>query len=730
MLSWSVIGMLQLLISAIPVGLFIALVGLAVRVAADRRNQLPGSLSVTAGIGLAVTMVVVTYSFVFARALRPTIVGLGLICAVVVVIGTVRPPGGGGLAGGMRRLGPWLVSRGDVVGLLAAVGVLAPVSGYARQFFTNGMADFPSYAASAEVWRGLAGEGPNFRAAHPGTHGYLLEARALNEKPMVTAFMVMVQTVSRVLPDQQLALLMLIFLAISAGALIATLRTVFGLGMLAASCAVLPAAWSSVPLSRVYDAQPGQLAVMACGAALMACLVGLARAGTYGVAFGLAAATGVVGAGLVGCNVSLVGGLGPVLLAMAAVLANRVQCPPRRQLALAGVVGAVGFVLTAPLVSEYLWSIRGQVLVDSFFNMPLASPLAFLGLQRFDPADTSLDDLPFWGLVLVLLWIGWYRRGLRARRETCTVLVAGVIFVAMAAILFDRYGAISYQTHKWMAGLIVLLGPFVLGWILASTGVLARWLSLAAGYCAITALVFTYLTTSSVFAVPAGVNELRDSAVLKALPAVNIDTNHVQWDGIAEVTAPSAQVIGLNFAGWGTAPVGSYFLVAHGQPARGNVVSRQQINADMDLVQLQLTLPVGRTVLSTQNPNARTYLYGFDSIDQMFAWSSGDTAYVAFDLPDQLRNRPVNLTLSASRFDPHGQKKTLIVSTEKRELTQQNYFSTDPIDVTVTLQPSDVVDGRVVLVLTSPDPVFIPDAPAPRALGVGLTAITLAPAGS
>jgi hypothetical protein len=147
---------------------------------------------------------------------------------------------------------------------LIAVGasfvLMLPVTRFGLTSWTMGTSDFPSYVASSVIW--LEGEG-EFNSQQHGDFEALMQSRASFEKPIATGFLAFLVKVSGLSSHQLLSVYVWIPLLLLLASLFTIHRLVSKVQRPHHLAAIVAVAGSSVPMSRLYDAQPGQVLMVA-----------------------------------------------------------------------------------------------------------------------------------------------------------------------------------------------------------------------------------------------------------------------------------------------------------------------------------------------------------------------------------------------------------------------------------------------------------------------------------
>lgn len=723
----SLAGLGSVLLGLLPALVYFVLVGLAVRVLL-RPTRLPDGLFVSAALGLAVSSVLVSVSFVLLRTMTPVVWVVGAAAVVIVGVGVWR---------GRRPVDDWreLAGWADLAALLGAVVALLPVLAQGRRYWTMGTHDFPNYMASAHVWLGQAGEAPDFGVQHPDRWGQFMEDRAEFEKPVVTGLMVVVRVVAGLPLEDQLSVLMLLALGILIASMAAVLQDQFGLGPGWAALGVLPPVLSLAPMGRVHHGQAGQAVALCLLAAFLAVVTVVlrTRAGRRTVTVALVLA--FLATAAIGSNVSLVVSCAPVVAALGVLRALTVRnVRIRRAVGRFTLVTILVALLSVPLIPLYLTSLRIQSAGDVGYPVALPSPLTLVGLDPPRELDALSGPATAWAALLVvgLVLCGWVylRRG--HRPEAVATVIVLVIVALTGVLIFQLYGPESYNANKWLALVVPLLGPLVLG---AALRLRWGWLpvltrTVTVGCCVVAAVLAYRAGAQMRIELSEELYALRDSAVLDQVENLNINFRHVPGDPISE-SSVAALLVGSehvtvmsSYDVTRVAPVGHLYLANLQGPPGGEVVSRVPLTDGYELQEVRLPLDWGTRSMGVEDPQAREHLYGYwHSPDGGGTWTGTERwAWVSFDVPPDAGD--IQVTVTGHRYVDEDPRRVRIMS-GGRVVARHTYQDNAAVDLSFVLTPEDREDGQVTLQIVSPD--LEPSPTDPRQLGFMLSAITVQP---
>lgn len=684
---------------------YVALVGGAVRALMGRLGvRFPRSLGLTAGLGMAVAAVTISLAWRLADAATAVVLPLGVLAlAVLLAVVLPRSPFAHPLAPERRRVWADLAPHGDdALAAAAAFIAVGPIFRLGLTSWTAGTNDFPSYVASVQYWASK----PAFLALHGDPWGQGMVERAESEKPMVTALLLAMERVGGTPAFALLTPAMLLGLGVLAAGILALVRErVPAMGMPARAVALVPF-FSILPMSRMFDAQVGQ--VFAAATAVVAVAV-LARPlpAQAPARWTLRVLGGVVAAACLGSNVTLVLASGLVVVAVALWLALDGTRELRSLWVPWLTSAAIAAALSAPLVPGYLVSLAGQTGFDAGFDVPLGTPLALLGLQ------TSVRDTPAGGRA-VLLWVLLLAVAalvsLAGRRTPGPTTTLVGLTVLNGAVIVLTTGADGYGTHKWLAFAIWVVAPFV---AVALLEPVARASRLWSGAAALVLLGAAAVTSWNVAdrvhrAVPRELLALAGDERLEVADVVNIGLGSHHESSLATLVLDRPTVL-TDFSYADPAPrVGDWWLLRASDPALASADRVVPLNAEYALADVDSEIGIENIRFDVSEPGSRGLLSGrwWDAEDGG-RWSSGDVTWITFEVAEELRGRDLLVTLTGARFATPERPRSLTLSIEGGQSATTRFTDTVPQD-TFLVVPADLVaanDGLVVLQLDTPDPI-------------------------
>lgn len=630
-----------------------ALIGFGLQAALASQVRFAVGLGVVCGVGLGLTAVAMCLAYVlFGNATLP-LIPLAVLALLAIVVRTVaagrdsKQRLGQAFTDTLRTITPL-----DMVAAAAATLMMVPVLGYGLAYWTTGTHDFPSYAASIQVWSSPAA----FAEAHPDAFGQMQLHRASFEKPMVTALLVAMSSLSGVSSFQLLAPAMLLFLYVFLASALTLCSRLFRLGPFTTAIAVLPAGLSIVPMSRLYDAQPGQVAAVAFIACLLAVLSTTPVPKTAKSAFALAVVAALIWAAAVGSNFTLVIGSGLALAALLVWTMSQERDHFVGRMRVVGLSAGILAILSLPMLGMYVTSFSGQTTGEAGFDIPLVTPLAVIGQQAsLSGAATTSQALLSWGVVLLgLVATIWLRAG-HDRRAAIFDFALLAAVVANVLVIGLKFGWVNYAVHKWIAVAVAIVVPLVLSYGVSLLGSRAR----AAATAVLTVLVLSSATISlgqgrsMSFVTRDDLLSLTASGALAAEPNLNLKLGHnVSESMIAALLVPSPSVVVTDRTyAQGDAPRGSRFLVRTDQLESAPYSEIVRLNDSYAVASLDLTLQAASVDFTTADPQAGRFLYGsWYAAEPGGTWSGQRDNYLVFDLPAGLRGHDVGLVITGHAF--------------------------------------------------------------------------------
>jgi hypothetical protein len=722
----------SVLLAAATLALALAVVGAAVRVLTRSRMAHLPSAAVTVGLGAAVVAVVVAVSFRLTGRSHTALTVLLVTAFAVVVVATVRDlRGSADRRATVRSWWHQVVNPRDLSALALALLLLAVPLSLGLSFWTGGSNDFHRYAASVQVWQSDEAGYRDFRAVQSGDFEASQVARGLSEKPMSTALLLAASRLTGIAPYAVLTPLLLVAVWVGAAATIHVLVRRFGLDTGPAVAVTVATTLSLAPTLALTNAQLGHALVL-CLAAVSVAVAATAAPARSPVP--VAVVLGTTLTATLGSNASVVIGAGPLLAATLFWVLRRGGTPTRRTWGVLAGAGIVGAVLIAPFVSWMLVSLGIQTTGEAGVDIPLASPLAFVGLQvSRDAAAPLAQSLVSWAAVAVVLALVVRPSRALVRRHApfVAVLVAGLGSVLVLAL---RWGPDTYIVFKWTLTAIAVVMPLVLAAAVARIGQHhpSRRDELRIGLAFLAAVALA-ISLSTMRGSGAGarleLQGLADDERLAAVEVLNIDLTDYYSNSMAPLLVPSARVV-VNRPTYADpeAPVGDIHLVQRDQLGTGAYQLIEVLSDRYALARRDLTVEAATTLEVGADPAARGVLVGSwaDPGDGR-VWARSALSWIALDPVGELADADLSVTLTGLRLPPGQSPRPLEIGAGDGLLTSVELESGR--DASVTLEvPATLVDddGRLRLSLYM-------DGPGPRTdlkdLEYSLESITVTPAG-
>ncbi|TPN01699.1 hypothetical protein [Mesorhizobium sp. B2-1-3A] len=722
---------------ALLLGIYMIAVGLAIEIALSGQLKLPRSLGIAMAIGAGATVIPMAFAYRLTGDAMLPVLPLGVAALIIFLIYLINS----GRILLRNRTAPWqriaagfsrLAAPSDFIAAIAAVLIILPVIGFGLTSWTSGTNDFPSYAGSAQVWMSEAGAS-DFMTRHTDAFGAGLANRANSEKPMVTALLVLASEISGVPPYQLLTPIMLVLLFMLFSALLILCSKLFMISNFSATLAVIIPTFSIVPISRVYDAQIGQVAAVA----LLACFITVIGTGssrkTWGGSAAFAVVAGLIGAAALGSNFTLAIGSGLMLSALAIWLLLQRPGNFRRHLLAAGMCAALILILSGPMLDWYYFSYHLQSTGEAGFDIPFASPLAAIGQQVFLVSSGLKQALLSWCIVFVTVaainWAVFPYYG-RERITNIFILVAVAI---NASIIGLKFGWNNYAMHKWLGVFIALCMPPILAYIISRLR--GRWriaaISIAVPLAVSSIAIGTQRGSSVTSVIPQDLLDLQDDARISALDAINIKLGNIHENSIAALVLNSGVVtVTEQTYASGTSPTNGPFLVHAEQTSSKQYSNVIKLNDTYALASIDDTPDEGGIDFSTDNPDARRFLSGkwYES-ESWGTWSGDKDNYVSLDLPPNLHNTDVAMTLIGRAFANDKAAQTIRILVNGVLLSTKNYTNTEMDSLKIVL-PRDLIqsgEGRLTVDIQTDNPLS-PSAfgsPDKRLLAFGLARLEI-----
>ncbi|WP_147794110.1 hypothetical protein [Cellulomonas sp. Y8] len=708
--------MVDVAVATLALAAALVVIGAAVRLCVDGVLRMPAGLGVTLGLGTAAVSVPV--SIVFALGGR-ALVGVAAVLAASAVAWVAaaglrlrrRQGASGLLRAAVAAVG---ATRLDLVAAGVTAVALLPIARHGLTYWTTGANDYPSYAASVEVWASGGDRGVAFLDRHPDGFGEYQLWRAQTAKPMATALLLLGTRVTGLEAAQLLTPVTIVLFFLLASALLSVTATLTPGRRWPVAVATVVPLLSVVPLARVYDAQPGQAAAVALLAVLLAVAAADRRPAGRWPTVVVAA---VVGAAALGMNPTLVVGSAPAAAAvLLGVLWRRRGEPgavPPSDLLLAA---AGAFVLSLPFLGGYVSLGSSEADGTGGFDVPFPSPASLIALQRHLVTGSWTWA---WVALLVAAAVGFVVLRLRRPGPWWPALVVlGVVANGVALVVV--YHEDSYTVHKFLALAIALFVPLAFAGVVGRLSLRGARTTLAGvGLLAAAASVNAVATAD---AVPVVVTD--DFWDIATDPRVaELDEVNVRVSDIYEVPLlatllenDSVVVTELTYAP-SHPPRGEWAIIHSGWWDLGPMDEVIDLSPTYQLVRFQLpTVAAGERVdFGADAPGSSSLLYGrwYRAADGDMR-AAGREAWIAFALPDELVGQELELRLTG-RFGTSGGGSLLVQGEgasvasgslrDDQGRTERDVHtgSAQTATVTIPAEATSSDDGRLVVRLSASD---------------------------
>jgi hypothetical protein len=381
-----------------------------------------------------------------------------------------------------------------------------------------------------------------------------------------------------------------------------------------------------------------------------------------------------------------------------------------------------------------LVSLRIQTTGEAGVDIPLASPLAFVGLQvGRDAAAPLAQSLVSWAVVVVglMLVVRPSRELVRRHAPFTAVLAAGLL---SALVLIGRWGPNTYIVFKWTLTAVAVVMPLVLAAAVARAARRhpSRLPELRIGLATVGAVALA-ISLSTMRGSDMGarleLQGLSDDERLASVEVLNIDMTDYYSNSMAPLLVPAQGVVVTrpSYAD-PDAPVGDVYLVQRAQLDGGAYELIEVLSDRYALARRDLALDASTTLEVGTDPASRRYLAGsWADVGGDEVWARSAVSWIVVDPGGDLADTDLEITLRGLRLAPAQAPRPLEIGTDSGPLTSVELSADRDAEVTVDV-PATLVgdDGRLRLRL------YI-DGPGERIdltdLEFALESITVTPAG-
>jgi hypothetical protein len=568
---------------------------------------------------------------------------------------------------------------------LTAVGasfiLMLPVTRFGLTSWTMDTRDFPSYVASTVIWLGGAEE---FKSQQYGRFEESMQSRAANEKLIATGFLVFLVKASGLSPHQLLSVYVWIPLLLLLASLFAIHRLVSKVQRPHHLAAIVAVAGSSVPMSRLYDAQPGQVLMVGLTSfGILLFLIAQPADTKFVNKRSLPYVAGVTFATALGANPTLFFGAIPTTLAFLAWL-TALKIRRRNFWSPYQIWGATlfAFILTAtPFLNSYLWSFRFQASGLAGFDIPLILPTALFGLQSSH--KTSLGLLPtllFWAISLTIILI--LLKTKRIREFSPTEWILATTIGTNFSFLVTIYGANAYSTGKYLTILLALIAPIPVAKFLDLVFV-GKFLHTSVPVMLVT-LSLTFTLEANVKSVPAQLwhklQELKSpSGIINIMAGGRTSTLvATSLPKIAQIRVVEGMCGALSLPN-----IQSTFIVNRPALDTGKFIVKEKLARGYFVAEVIPPLRIQDIVFSSSLPDSSRYLLGdWSSIEDWGIWSTGPKAAVTIPLEKNRTSENLEICIYANLYTPEKESNSLKIFINdglmEREFSAEN-LSSGPI---------------------------------------------------
>lgn len=730
----TLLNALETLLPAVITLLYAALIGLGVQAAVAGYVRFPRSLGITAGIGLSLTALLMVYSYRLLE--NPTLPIVPLAVLAVVAIAARLYVESSKKRSGISAVPPRTLRSAVLPGyreifpVVLTIIIMIPATKYGLTAWTTGVVDFPNYAASADIWKNSSAA---FASKHPDAFGALQLDRASHEKPMVTAVLVVISKLSFHPPYRLLSPLFAVFIFISLSSFHSLVRVVFRINDLPAALIISLPTFSVIPLSRIYDAQPGQVAAIALLACLLAILTTSAYRNRLGEKLVLSSVAAVAGAAALGSNLTLVAGSSVMLGAAFLWVFSKKPLPFRKRLdpAIFGVTLTV--LLSVPLYNMYYTSFMLQTSGLPGFDIPFAGPLAMIGQQMSlgDVASEKQVLLSWCVVIAAALAVLWAHPSGRFRFPFDLIFL--IATTANVLLIGLKLGWSNYSTHKWLAMFIAFAVPLLIAY---GTSVLR-----GKSRIALIMLMFPFAVLSASFGLQYGFGiqyvisddllSLRDDEILSSQDSINVRLGDLRENSIAALVMPARTVI-ITERTYAAASVPSegLSLVRRDRADAEKYPESILLNESYALIPTFLPLDGDSVAFTTQG--SRHFLFGgWHDTEGWGTWSGRGSNYVIFMLPEAYRGGDIMLTITGIAYVPSSMSQTVEIFINDELVATRQYPASDgnTFEIRVPERVLETRGGRVMVDFRVAQP-YSPSqfgSADGRALGFGLSQLSISP---
>jgi hypothetical protein len=662
------------------------LIGTAAKVSVQRTVTFPNSLGLTMGIGLAVAMVAIALSHQLLHSAQVLILPLLIFSFLIVVWSIWR-----------QSTKVWIFcSWTDLVAFAASLFLLFPMLKFGLTAWTAGTHDFPSYASSAQIWMTSA---TAFLELHPDNFGTLQLDRASFEKPMTTSLLVLASWITSVPSYQLLSPLMLISAFLLISSLLTVANYVCRLNIFLSSLVVLLPTYSIIPVSRIHDAQLGQVLAVSLFVCTAALFLTISNKKFRGGAASTSLIIAIVAAAALGSNLTLI--LGSALAMVGTLYWLFFWQSDRLTQNIQISIISLFFILmiSSPFYDMYFRSFMGQSNGIPGFPIPFPSVFSLIGNQ-FELKSVSylMQELLYWSIFIasIILYI-YYKKIHHSNFVLIVFILLNFTLIALVT------GIENYAVHKWIAFSIPLVIPLVFS--RAVSGVDARaklflMVLMTPLVCSAGFIVFINGEKITMH-ISKDLLALKENAALANESTLNIELENIQENSIAALIVPSrtVNVTGITYAP-PTPPRKGNVLVRSDSRELEEYINIKPLNNTYSLASYDLSMAQKTIIFGTEHPESKKYLFGnWHPAEPSRVWSSRGDSFVVFDLPADIGAGDVHIDLYGNAYSTKSEPQTLRVFANGELLETHEYRGNNPekIDLVVPQRLVDAAQRRITI---------------------------------
>ena len=608
--------------------------------------------------------------------------------------------------------------------------LMLPVTRYGLTSWTATTHDYPTYVSSAAIW---LDDDRSFESQQVGDFKNYMLLRSSFEKPMAMGFLTFLNVLTKLSSQQLLSIYVWIPLLLLISSLIGIVIIVIRVPRLRHFAMTVAIAGSTIPMTRLYDAQPGQIMMLALTTfGLLLFIIQIYNSKTFLNNYSGPLLAGVAFAVALGSNSTLFIGSAPTIMALLIFLLGVKRRYINLRLILKPfLLALIPFtIFSLSFLPGYIKLLRMEAAGTDGFDIPLILPTAILGLQphlfhKFGMFETYL----FWILSLILLIILLKLRGVRKPILTevflATTIVLNFYFLAFV------YGSSAYNTHKYLTVVISIVAPILVTMFL---DIVINRESVRAFFVSTVAIIsFTLTLSTKVNFIPAmlwpKIQEL-------TLPnnSINEFLSSNSLPGITATTLPKVEKIRVASIGYSIPDVPDFaapFIVDELNFDSNKFSLIKELVPGYFLVQYKVPRFQDKILASSGSPASKHYLFGsWFAQEEWGVWSNGPNSTIVMKLPNRVTANYLKIDFYFQSFNPKESPNKLEIKINdglKIDSFEFSELDHDPIQILLSPKEIDALNGILQITINtelylSPSDFGSSDV---RKLGVGLQEIDL-----